>query len=68
MKILIGNCQLVTMPTTTLHIKNMVCFRCTKVVEDELTILGCPIDKIKLVEVSLKREMQENDTVKLLKC
>ncbi|MEP0985686.1 MAG: AraC family transcriptional regulator, partial [Ekhidna sp.] len=33
---------------TTLHIKNMVCDRCKKVIKDELTTLGVEVHAIEL--------------------
>ncbi len=49
------------MPSTTLHIKNMVCNRCIKVVNDELSGLGYTIKSIELGEVGLKEELNELD-------
>jgi AraC family transcriptional regulator len=45
------------MTTTTLHIKNMVCNRCIKVVRDELLGLGYTIQDIELGEVRIKGEL-----------
>ena len=45
----------------TLHIKNMVCNRCIKVVREELEKLGYTIEKIELCEVvitSTKKKFQ----------
>jgi AraC family transcriptional regulator len=47
------------MPTTILHIKNMVCNRCIKVVRDELSALGYTIKNIELGEVTLKEELSD---------
>ncbi len=47
------------MSTTTLHIKNMVCNRCIKVVRDELSALGYTITNIELGEVTLKEELSD---------
>jgi len=41
------------METKILHIKNMVCNRCIKVVRDELGKLGYHVDEIKLGEVKI---------------
>ena len=53
------------MKTSILHIKNMVCDRCIKVVNDELSGLGYTIKKLELGEVSLKEELDKNDLVKI---
>jgi hypothetical protein len=50
------------MASTILHIKNMVCNRCIKVVADELFKLGYSIKLIELGEVQLKENLDENDT------
>lgn len=44
---------------TTLHIKNMVCPRCIKVVKDELTKLGLNIEAIELGKVSLSSRLSK---------
>lgn len=49
------------MAVTILHIKNMVCNRCIKVVAEELTRLGFSIKSIVLGEVQLKESLNEND-------
>ena len=49
------------MSRTILHIKNMVCARCIKVVKEELSGLGYTIKKIDLGEVALKEELVKND-------
>ncbi len=36
------------MTNQELHIKNMVCSRCVKVVHDELTKLGCTVHSVEL--------------------
>ena len=41
---------------TTLYIKNMVCNRCIKVVDEELSKLGLRIKDIKLGEVTVERD------------
>jgi AraC family transcriptional regulator len=47
------------MSSTTLHIKNMVCNRCIKVVEEELVSLGYTIRGIELGEVTLREKSTE---------
>ena len=47
------------MSSTTLHIKNMVCNRCIRVVGEELGRLGFHADSIELGEVVLKEEVDE---------
>lgn len=44
---------------TTLHIKNMVCNRCIKVVQDELSALGYSIKNIELGELTLKEDISD---------
>ena len=44
------------LPVYTLHIKNMVCNRCIRVVREELEQLGFTIASIKLGEVELAEE------------
>ena len=53
------------MPATILHIKNMVCNRCIKVVNDELSGLGYTIKGIELGKVSLNEQLTENDLEKI---
>ncbi|MEN8230843.1 MAG: hypothetical protein ABFS38_21995 [Bacteroidota bacterium] len=53
------------MPATILHIKNMVCNRCIKVVNDELSGMGYTIKNIELGEVALKEKLTENDLEKI---
>ncbi|MBC7923847.1 MAG: hypothetical protein H7Z75_22460 [Ferruginibacter sp.] len=42
-----------------MHIKNMVCDRCIKVVKNELANLGLPPERIKLGEVRLREPADE---------
>lgn len=44
-----------------LHIKNMVCPRCIKVVSDELQTLGLEIQSIELGKVELKKSISNED-------
>lgn len=44
------------MPRATIHIKNMVCNRCIKVVKDELQKIGYNVDEIKLGEATIHSE------------
>ncbi|MDB5274582.1 MAG: transcriptional regulator, AraC family [Chitinophagaceae bacterium] len=53
------------MESTTLHIKNMVCPRCIKVVSDELHTLGFDINRIELGKVELKAVPTSNDILKI---
>ena len=53
------------MASATLHIKNMVCNRCIKVVREELTNLGFTIDSIELGEVKLNEQLSEKDIDKI---
>ncbi len=53
------------MASTTLHIKNMVCNRCIKVVQEELTNLGFTIESIELGEVKLHEQLSEKDAGKI---
>ena len=53
------------MPSTILHIKNMVCNRCIKVVKEELSELGYTIKNIELGEVALKEDLAEKDLEKI---
>ena len=48
------------MQSNIIHIKNMVCKRCIKVVRDELSQLGCNIENIELGKVELKEKPDEN--------
>jgi AraC-like DNA-binding protein len=45
--------------STTIHIKNMVCNRCIRVVNEELAELGFTIEDIELGEVTLKEEIDD---------
>jgi len=49
------------MPDTVLHIKNMVCNRCIKVVTEELTRFGLKIKTIELGKVELASKIDEKD-------
>ncbi len=56
------------MAVTTLHIKNMVCNRCIRVVNEELTKLGLHLKKVELGEVIIeeqpdKEKLEEIDKV-----
>ena len=53
------------MASTVLHIKNMVCNRCIKVVREELTDLGFTIESIELGEVKLNEQLSEKDAGKI---
>ena len=53
------------MKSTILHIKNMVCNRCIKVVRDELTREGYTIKYIVLGEVQLEEILNENEIGKI---
>ena len=53
------------MASTTLHIKNMVCNRCIKVVQEELTNLGFTIESIELGEVILNEQISGKDVNKI---
>lgn len=54
------------MKNTTLHIKNMVCNRCIKVVSSELNKLGFSITGIELGKVDLKEQLSESDKQKIV--
>lgn len=45
----------------TLHIKNMVCPRCIKVVKDELQLLQLPVKEVRLGEALLERKPSEDE-------
>lgn len=49
----------------TLFIKNMVCNRCIMAVQNELDKLGLPAKNIKLGEVTLKKEPDREEKIKL---
>lgn len=55
------------MKTTTLHIKNMVCKRCIKVVSDELVKLNLTIDAIELGKVSVSPQPNNSQLVEINK-
>jgi len=50
-----------------LHIKNMVCNRCIKVVQDEISGLGFTIKTIELGEVIINEKLSESDLGKITK-
>lgn len=54
-----------TLSTTTLHIKNMVCNRCIKVVDEELRKLGHDVRSIALGEAVIARRPDERDLAKI---
>jgi AraC-like DNA-binding protein len=45
--------------STTLHIKNMVCNRCIKVVREDAEQLGLEIERLKLGEMVVKHELTD---------
>ena len=49
------------MGSTTLHIKNMVCNRCIRAVQEEIESLGFTIKDIELGEVVLNEETEAGD-------
>ena len=53
------------MASAVLHIKNMVCNRCIKVVREELTGLGFTIKSIELGEVILNKPVSQEDADKI---
>jgi AraC-like DNA-binding protein len=55
------------MPTAILHIKNMVCNRCIKVIGDELTNLGLRIKSIELGTVILESPIGDDQLDKIKK-
>jgi AraC-like DNA-binding protein len=55
------------MKRKTLHIKNMVCNRCIKVVQEELEKLHYVVEKIELGEVELVSKRNEIDLKKIKK-
>jgi AraC-like DNA-binding protein len=55
------------MSSTTLHIKNMVCNRCIKAVQEEIESLGFTIRSIQLGEAVLNEEIDESDTGRISK-
>lgn len=55
------------MKNTTLHIKNMVCNRCIKVVNDEFSKLNLQIEKIELGRVTLLKPISKEQTEQIKK-
>lgn len=53
------------MASTTLHIKNMVCNRCIKAVQNEIENLGYTLRSIELGEVVINDEVDNNDTERI---
>lgn len=53
--------KFMAMPSSILHIKNMVCNRCIKVVNEELTNMGYSVGSIELGEVNLIDKLKEKD-------
>ena len=53
------------MEKTTLHIKNMVCPRCIKVVKDEFEELGLSVERIELGEVTLSSTISTEEIEKI---
>ena len=53
------------MVEATLHIKNMVCNRCIKVVDEEISKLGFKIKSIELGKVVLSRKPNETEKEKI---
>lgn len=53
---------------STLHIKNMVCPRCIKVVKDEFNKLNIPVNKINLgiVETTVELNAQQIKTIRIV--
>ncbi|MBJ6119096.1 helix-turn-helix domain-containing protein [Pontibacter sp. BT310] len=49
----------------TLHIRNMVCPRCIKVVTDELDKLALPVQEVKLGEAKLSQEPSQQELEKV---
>lgn len=49
------------MKSTTLHIKNMVCNRCIKVVKDEFEKLNLEIEAIELGKVSISSQLNDSE-------
>lgn len=49
------------MKNTILHIKNMVCNRCIKVVKEEFEKLNVEIDLIELGKVSVKKQLNDSE-------
>ncbi len=55
------------MSSKILHIKNMVCDRCIKAVQEEIEGLGFTIRSIELGEVELDEEISDSDNVRISK-
>lgn len=55
------------MSTSVLHIKNMVCGRCVRAVQEEIEGLGFTLKSMQLGEVVLNEEIDDNDTEKIRK-
>ncbi|MCK5277477.1 MAG: heavy-metal-associated domain-containing protein, partial [Cyclobacteriaceae bacterium] len=53
------------MASTILHIKNMVCNRCIKVVKEELSSLKFTVASIELGEVHLREDLGDDDLGKI---
>lgn len=53
------------MSSTTLHIKNMVCNRCIKVVKDEFAKLNFPIEEIELGKVKISSSLSGEQISKI---
>lgn len=53
------------MASTILHIKNMVCMRCIKVVKEELSNLKFSVATIELGEVHLREDLKDDDLDKI---
>ena len=55
------------MSQTILHIKNMVCNRCIRAVQDEIESLGFTIRSIELGEVVIKEEINSDESEQISK-
>ena len=53
------------MESTTLHIKNMVCRRCIKAVEEEFIKLGLVINLIELGKVEIQNQITDSDLINI---
>ncbi len=53
------------MASSILHIKNMVCNRCIKVVKEELSSLKYTVASIELGEVQLREDLKDDDLGKI---
>ena len=58
---------IVQMQESTLHIRNMVCNRCIRVVSEEMDKLGYHISSIELGNVVLREKLEEEDRKKIAK-